>query len=817
MGNEQMSQLFQDLRYAVRMLCKNPGFASVVVLTLALGIGANTAIFSVVTSVLLSPLPFPNSDRMVRIFRVQSETSGQSWQTSPSPADFWSLREHSRLLERVAAQRYQDLTLMGDGEPERIAGIGVSDQWLETVAAQPLLGRGFDAQEQAHGSNSDVTLISYGFWQRHFGGNQQVLGRTLRLNEKDYTVIGVMPSHFRYPYNPDVWFPMTFPPTATTPPDLNIAARMKPGVTEAQLGEELNTIAAQLAHEFPGNANIGLGSRPFDQEFRRDPNRSIMVLLLAVGFVLAIACVNVASLQLARSHARTRELAIRAAIGASRGRQIRQLLTESTLLALISGGFGLLLAVWVSKWLGVLIPSRVGEVIQQVRVDTSVLIFSAAACLLTGVLSGLAPALRLSQQSPVVALKENGRFGSGYGVRLLRLLVIAEVAMAVMLLIGAGSMTQSFVRLLQADVGYETSNLIKLNLALPQPTYNDPARRVSVIRQILQRLETVPGVVSAGVTSLQPIPRTTSNNVTALTLETQTDPTAPAPVINMRIVSPSYMHTMGMHLERGRGFTDQDTETSAPVVILNQAAARRFWAGQDPTGHRLKPAPPDDRSVTWYTIVGVVSDIAEPNDRLPETVYLVYPQGTQSQPAGEWSTTSVALMIRTAIEDPTMLGRIRSAVWEADRTLPLYDATTMQTAVAQPLSDRRLGTGMLIGFGTFGLLMAALGTYGVIGFCVSQRIPEFGIRLALGAQPSDLLRLVLIEGMRLVVMGLVIGIGAALILSRLLGSVMNGVGPHDPLVFIAASAALLLSGLLASWIPARRATKVDPLVALRYE
>jgi putative ABC transport system permease protein len=787
-----------------------------VVATLALGIGANTAIFSVVTSVLLSPLPFPNSDRLVRIVVTLAQANGQVLQTSPSAADFHFLRNRSQLLERVAAQRFQDVTLTDQNSAERIVGIGVSDQWLETLEVQPLLGRGFDKTEQAEGSASSAVLISYGFWQRYFGGNSEALGKTLRLNDRSYTVIGVMPQQFRYPYKPDLWFPMTLSPTAARPGDLNIVGRLKPGVTDSQFRQELDVIAAEVARQFSVKADMGLSARRFAKEFQRDPNRSIVALVFAVAFVLAVACVNVANLQMARGYMRVREMAIRAAVGASRWRQIRLLITESMLLAAMGGICSVVLTLWGTDWLAMLISPRIGEVVSQVRVNTAVLIFSAVICVFTALIFGFAPALRLSQDKPAAALKDAGR-GSRRGGRALRVMIMAQVTLAFVLLIGAGLMSQNLMRLLRTDVGYDPANLVKVALGLPTPRYNDPARRVRTIDRVLQSIETLPGVVAAGVTSLQPIPRTTSNELTAITLDRPIDSAVPLLTANGRIVSPSYFRAMGMHVIRGRGFTAQDTETSTPVLLVNEAAARRFWPGEDPTGHRLKPGRPDDASVPWYTIVGVVNDIAEPDDDTLETIYRVYAQAAPSQPAGTWGTTSVSLMVRTAGPAPALLNQIREVVRAIDSTLPLYNATSMQSALAEPLSNQRLGTMMFVGFGAFGLFLAALGTYGVIASSVNQRRAEFGIRAAIGALPTDLLRLVMGEGLRVVFPGLIIGTALAWMLSRLLGAVTTEVNVHDPLMFIVTAVVLSLAGAIACWIPARRASRVDPMIALRTE
>jgi putative ABC transport system permease protein len=797
------------------MLWKSPAFSIIAIATLALGIGASTAIFSVVSSVLLSALPFPESDRLVRIV-VTLQAGDQALQTSPGAADFHFLRNRSQLLERVAAQRFQDVTLVSQDSTERVIGIGVSDEWLETLGVQPLLGRGFDKREQAEGNSSGAVLISYRFWQRLFGGNSQAIGKTLRLNERSYTVIGVMPQQFRYPYKPDLWFPMTLSPTAVRPGDLNIVGRVKPGVSDSQLRQELDMIAVQLTREFSTKNGMGLVARRFEKEFQRDPNHSIVALIFAVAFVLAVSCVNLANLQLARGHARVREMAIRAAVGASRWRQIRLLLTESVVLAVLGGLGSVVLMLWATNWLAMLIAPRIGEVVQQVRVNPSVFFFSGAISLLTALIFGFVPALRLSQNKPAAALKDGGR-GSNERGRGLRLMIMAQVAIAFVLLIGAAAMSRNLMRLIQADVGYQFANLLKVELGLPPPRYDDPARRVRTIDQVVQRIETLPGVVAAGVTTLQPIPRTTANELTAITLERLVDSSAPLLTINNRIVSPSYFHAMGMHVVRGRGFTAEDTETSAPVLLVNEAAARRFWPGEDPTGHRLKPGRAEDANVPWHTIIGVVNDIAEPDSETHETIYRVYSQAASSQTAGTWRTTSVSLMVRTSGAAPALLNQIREAVRTIDSTLSLHDATSMQSALAEPLSNQRLGTMMFVGFGAFGLFLAALGTYGVIASSVNQRRIEFGIRGALGALPADLLRLVLKEGLQVMLVGLLIGTACALMLSRLLGAVTTEINARDPLTFILTAAVLSLAGVVACWIPARRASRVNPIVALRAE
>jgi len=805
----RLETVVRDVRQGVRLVRRQPGFSLLVVLILALGIGADTALYSVVRSVLSAPLPFDESDRLVRIL---SSREGSATRSAVSPLYFQTLREESVLLERVTAQRYQVLVLTGDGEPERVVGIGVSGGWLETLGVRPVLGRGFDASEQTAGSASRVVLISHGFWQRRLAGAPDVVGHTLLLNGERYAVIGVMPAHFRYPYHAELWLPMTLPLRAASPGDLNVPARIRSGVSLAEVRAEAERIAARLSRETPGQAGVSLFVRPFSDEFQRDPNRSIAALLVAVGFVLLIACVNVANLMLARSGSRVREIAVRAALGASRARQMRQLLTESLVVAGLGGALGAVLALVATRWLGVLIPSRLGEVIGVVKVDNTVLAVAAGLTVLTAIFFGLPPALRLTG-GPGSFLGQRSDGGAGRG-RLLDGLVVTEVALALVLLTGAGLMARGFARILQSDVGYETAGLVRINVGLPEPGYDTPERRVAAVRALVERAEAVPGVAAAAVTSLQPIPRTTTNTGTALVPDPAFVEDVP-PLANLRLVTPEYFETIGIPVLEGRDFSAADVETAEPVLIVNESAARRFWPAGDAVGRLAKPSRREDETVPWHRIVGVVGDIAEPSDDIRETVYRVYAQAAPSQPAGSWYTTSVVLMLRTADGTATPLDAIRAAVRDVDPRIPLYDIASMRSAIHEPLADRRLGTALSTGFGLFGLLMAALGTYGVLAWAVSRRIPEFGVRMALGARPIAILAMVMRGGLRLLGAGLVLGLVASLAVTRLLTRMVPGLDTRDPLAFGLAAAALLAAGLAACWVPARRATRVDPVRALR--
>jgi putative ABC transport system permease protein len=816
-GWASFDRLLQDVRYGLRQLRRNPGFTVTAVLTLALGIGANAAVFSAVKAVLLRPLPFDDSERVVRIFWTRPGSNG--WvRTAPSPLYFSQIRARSQLLERVTAQRFQNLTLTGDGEPERIIGIGVADQWMETLGVHTVLGRGFDASEQREGNSSRALLISYSLWQGRYGGQPSVLGRTLTLNERNYTVIGVLPPAFNYPYETDVWLPMTLDPAANAPADLNVPARMKPGVTVQQVQAEMDSIAAQLEREFADNRGRGLIVRAFREEFIGDHHKSLAALLVAVGIVLLIACANVTNLVLARAVARRREQAIRTALGASRGRQLRLWLTESLLLAGLGGFAGVLLAWWVSGSMTALIPARLAEVLNETPVDADVLLATAACSVFTGVLVGILPALLASQVSPVESMGGGCRASGGARRnRLLGGLVVTEIALSMVLLVGAATLGQDFARLLGAGTGYPLENLVAINVGLPQPRYADPAERVRTVGQVLEEVGQVPGVQAAGLTTLLPVPHTNANNGTLLAVAGLPLPAEELPVVNLRFVTPSLFEAMRIPLVAGRGVSAQDREGTAPVAIVSRALAQRFWPNQNPLGQLVKPARAEDDSEAWRTVVGVVGDIAEPSQEMAYTLYIPYAQGTASQPRGTWLTTRVVLVVRMTNPSAATVAAIRQAIWRADSTLPLFDGKAVAELLGDALAEQQLGTTLFVVFGGFGLLMATVGVYGVIAYAVRQRTQEFGIRLAVGASRADVLRLVMRQGLALVAVGLVLGLAGSLAAARLLRGFITQVDPQAPTTLLAVAVLLAFVTLLACWLPARRAARTDPMVALRLE
>ncbi|MEZ5316233.1 MAG: ABC transporter permease [Vicinamibacterales bacterium] len=810
-----LSALAQDVRLALRRMRRQPGFSLVAVLTLALGIGANTAILSAVQSVLLRPLPFPDSDHLVRILTSRRTTDGREEYVAVLPTWYHAIRERSTRLAHVTAQRYRNLILTGAGDAEPVAGIGVSAGWSDTLAVRPLAGRGFLEDELAQGDASRVVLVSAAFRRAHFATDADAIGRTLRLNDTPYTVVGVMPPAFHYPYNTDVWLPMTVSRDADALGDLNVAARLAPGATVEDAQAELSAIAAEAARTGPPRtADLGLHARPMAREFRRDPNRSLAVLTAGVALVLVLACVNLTTLLLARAATRRREMAVRTALGAGPGRQLRQLLTESVVLAAAGGTLGVALAWLGADRLSVLIPSRLGEVIQTVSLDGRVLAAAVVLCVASGVLAGLAPALRLSRTGLSDVLRDGTRPGARRGGRLLRGLVIGEMALATVLLVGAGLLARHVVGLLGRDVGYDPARLVRISLTMPEPAYTEGERRAAVVGAILDRVRAVPGLEAAAMTSLQPIPHTSTNVGTRVAATDRPATPDATMVMNFRLVTPGYFETLGLPARRGRTFDATDAASSEPVMVVSAAAARRLW----PEGAALDRFARVGEQLP-RRVVGVVGDQAEPDDDQADTVYIPYAQGTLTQTAGTWSTTGISLLARLTPRASTeaVLDGIRAAVREVDGSIPAYDAVMMPDALAEPLADQRLGAVFVGAFGAFGLLLAALGLYGTLAYSVSQRTSEFGIRMALGARRGRLLRGVLADGLRLVATGLAFGAVAAFGLVRVLAGLVAGLDARDPGTWVVSAGVLVLVGVAACALPAWRAIRVDPIRALRAE
>lgn len=807
-----MNTLWQDLRYAIRMLIKNPGFTAVAVLTLALGIGANTAIFSVVNSVLLRPLPFPHSDQLVRVFQtLPPEGITNAGVSYPNFTD-WSQQTHA--FEQIAASRFSTFAVTGHGEPFYINGEAVTSSLFPLLSVKPLSGRAFSSEDEKADADS-VALLSEGLWRDRFGGDPTLVGRTIILDKQPFTVVGILPGSFRYPYqNPPIqaWIPLV--QDAASKPlltrrgghYLNVVGRLKLGIALAQGQAELETIVNRLAGEYP-DANRGWGVRlgSLQEELVGNVRIALLVLLGAVGMILLIACANVANLLLARASSRSREMAVRAAMGASRGRLVRQVLTECVLLSALGGGAGLLLALWGVESLTTFIPADIPR-IDAIRVDGWVLGFALLTSILSGLVFGLAPALNFPATNLNDALKEGGR-GPGHGERRKKVrgaLVIAEVALAVVLLIGAGLLLRSFARVQQVNPGFNPEHVLIAAVSLPQSQYKNPQQWASFYQDVLDRLKAQPGVM--GAAAALPLPPNGGGFNFGFEIEGRA-PQEPGRqnTAEYSAVSPNYFEVMQIPLLRGRLFTELDAAPSQKVCVITETLARRFFPGQDPIGERLIFGY---REQVPRQIVGIVADVKQKGltEPAPPVMYVPYTQNAW------WATW---LVVR-ASGDPAALGpTLRAQVLAVDKNLPLEGLQPLTQAISEMNAQPRFRTLLLALFAATALLLAAVGIYGVISYSVGQRAHEIGIRMALGADRRDVIALVLKEGMALTGVGLCIGLGAAWFVTRALASLLFEVNAKDLTTFGSVAALLAVVALLACYLPARRATKVDPMIALR--
>jgi putative ABC transport system permease protein len=807
-------EMIQDLRFGVRMLLKNPGFTFVAALTLALGIGANTAIFSVVNALMLRPLPYHDPGRLVWVEEV-SKTTNTSLEAAWG-AHFLAWQEQSQTLASITAYDGGARTLTGAGEPERVECGQISASFLPLLGVQPLPpGRNFTAAEDAP-VGSRVAILSHALWQRRFGGEQDIVGRSITLNDASYTVIGVAPANFRFFYQFDVAVPLALDPVAQLVGESryygSTVARLKPGVSIEQAQAEMDTLLQRYELTRPeGKSRIDTRTRlvPLQEHFLGERQRPLVVLLGAVGLVLLSACANVANLLLARAGAREKELAIRGALGAGRLRLVRQLLTECLLLAVAGSAAGLLLASWLTGLLGSLISTdTLGEMgrVAAITIDLRVLGFTLLIALVTGLLFGLLPALRLSRTDLNVSLKEGGR-GGFHGRGLRNALMVSEVALAIVLLVGAGLLIRSFAKLLSVDPGYRAENLLTARISLP-PRYRDNPQRAQFYERILQRLAAIPGVTSVGATSHLPL--TSYNLGSTLRVEGRSPqegenpPSAPVARVN-----PDYFRTMGISLRAGRLFNDGDTQGAPSVALLSETLARRLFLNEDPLGKRLSIG---GIGAELTTVIGVVNDIRYTglDGEIEQAVYLSYRQLPRS---------GMSLVLRGAVEPSSLAPALRNAVREIDPALPVYDVTTMNQRLSNSnsVAESRFNMLLLGGFAALALLLAGVGVYGVISYVVSQRTREIGIRTALGAQSADIARLFIKQGMALVLLGVAIGSIGAFALTRLMTSLLFDISANDPLTFAGAALLLSLVAMLACYLPARRAARIDPLASLRRE
>jgi predicted permease len=804
--------LFSEIRYAFRSLLKSPRFAAIAVLVLALGIGANSAIFSVVYHVLLKPLPYPNPDQLVFI----QETSLRRGGMGPiAPATFVDWRDQQHVFQSIAAAEAWGATLTGTTRPEELAGLRVSPSLLNVLQASPLLGRGFAPDdEQTEGGR--VVLLGHSLWQRRFGGDPAAVGRTIQLNGAGYRVIGVMPPGFRFPpfwaEKAEMWVPLVFPPQRLQDRggrSLRVFGRLKDGVAIEQASAEMSAIARRIELAFPAsNSERGARIMPLRERVVGDVRQSLFVLLGAVSFLLLIACANVANLLLGRATGRRKEIALRLALGAGRWRLVRQLLAESLLLSAAGGALGLVLAGWslsALQW-SVTEASRFTlPRYQEIGLSAGVLLFTFLVSSATGILFGLVPALQVSRPDLHATLKEGGRSGAeGSRSPMRSVLVAGEIAVSLMLLAGAGLMVRSFTKLSAVDAGFDPHNVLTMRLVLTGSPHAAPERRVPFYREALARVAAIPGVES--VSGINHLPLAGDLWTFGFTVEGQPPPKpSDRQGAAFRVVFPRYFSTMRIPLLRGRDFTAHDDASSPRVVIINQTMAQRYWPQADPLGKRIQVGD------SWYTVAGISKDAGQSNWGETAGNEFYFSQLQNPEDIQRYLT----LVIRTAGDPMAMAPAIQNAIGALDRDLPLADVLTMDQVVDRAVWQPRFATSLLAGFAGLALLLAAVGIYGVMSFDVSRRTQEIGVRMALGARPLDVLASVMGAGARLVVIGAALGLAGAFALTRYLEKLLYQVSPSDPLVLSAAALVLALVAMLAIWGPAWRATRVDPMTALR--
>jgi putative ABC transport system permease protein len=807
-----LTDFVQDLRYAVRMQLKNPGFTLVAVIALALGIGANTAIFSVVNSVLLRPLPYKDPERLVMVWEDASKFGYP--RDTPAAANYVDWRDQNTVFEGMAAIADESFNLTGTGEPERLEGRLVSANLLAVLGVDPLIGRTFTAAEDQPGANR-VALLSYALWQRRFGGDKSIVGQAITLNGEPYTVVGVMPARFQFPSSDDqIWAPIAFTTEDAGNRNrhyLQVLARLKGGTSLDQAQAEMHTIAARLQQQYPeSNTDLGAAVTSLHEHFVGDIKPALLILLGAVGLVLLIACANVANLLLARAAVRQKEIAVRVALGARRWRLIRQFLTESVLLSTIGGVIGLAIAYGGLLLLQTFIPENISQA-RQISVDLKVLGFTFLVSMITGLIFGLAPAIQAVRFNQTETLKEGGRDSAtgSSGKRIRGLLVMAEVAVSLVLLIGAGLLINSFLRLRNVDPGFRADDLLTMRVVLPQPKYAEFERRSAFYTELVQRVQSLAGVKSAAVTTNLPLYR--QGNSIGVSIEGQPPPPpGQENIVVTRIISPGYFDTMSIPLLSGRQFTDQDIRTSPRVAVVSETMARRYWPGQDALGKRIGVSQirrPED----WIQVIGVVKDVhqfeltAEPRPQM----YLTYRQ------SGFFESRD--LVVKTEVDPASLAATVRKTVWEIDKDQPVSNIRTMEEILLESIARQRFSMLLLAIFAGVALILAAVGIYGVMSYSVAQRTHEIGIRMALGAQTGAVLKLAVGYGLKLVFAGIAIGLIAAFALTRVMSTLLFGVTATDPATFTLISLVLIGVAAIASYIPARRATKVDPIIALRYE
>jgi putative ABC transport system permease protein len=813
---ELMETLRQDMRYGFRTLRKRPGFTVVAVIALALGIGANTAIFSVVNELLLSPLPYANAEQLVMVW--EHNRPRDVHQNVVSTANFLDWREQSQSFADMAAFYDARFNLTGSGEPFEIPAQVATENIFSLLGVEPILGRNFTREDVAPDAPS-VVILGYGLWQSRFGADPSIVGKTITLNGSSATVVGVLPAGFQWFIKKgsltdkpaELWTPFIFTEQHRVRRGrfISSVARLKPGVSPAQAQAEMTTIGARLEQQYPAlNTGWGVEVVPLREQFVGDVRPALWILLGAVGFVLLIACANVANLLLARAAARHREIAVRTALGASRLRIIRQLLTESVLLSVLGGALGLMLAWWGIGALAALSPSDLIN-LENVSLNLSVLSFTLLVSLLTGIIFGLVPAFEATKLNLTESLKEGDKGASGNARtrRLRNAFVIAEMALALVLLTSAGLLIRSFMRLQTVNPGFEADRLLTMRVVLPGRKYREEYQRVGFFKQAVERINRLPGVESAGAVSF--LPFAGIGAATGFTVEGRPEPEAgQRPTTDVRVTDAGYFRAMNIPLISGRVFTEQEATEKRNVAVINDAMARKHFAGEDPLGKRVTVRMGENPAPTM--IVGVVGDVKHRSldQEVKPMVYWPHP---------ELAYTTMTIVVRTQGEPLGLAAAAQREIQAIDAEQPVSDIRTMEQLLAASVARARFNTLLLGIFAALALVLAAVGIYGVMAYSVTQRTREIGIRIALGARGADVLKMIIGQGMTLALIGVCLGLVASFALTRLMSSLLFGVSATDPLTFTGVSLLLAAVALLACYIPARRATKVDPMVALRYE
>ena len=808
-----MRTLIQDVRYGLRGLRHNLAFTVVAVCSLALGIGANTAIFSLVNAVLLKPPPFREPERLVMVWEDQPGIGVAGDQVQPATYVDWKTQNH--VFEDMAALRWQTFNITGDGEPEKVQSYGVTENFFPMLGAQPALGRNFLPEEDKAGG-AKVVILSNGLWQRRYGGERSVVGRDILLNGEKHTVVGVMPAGFQFlQSSTGLWTPAAFDAEELAVRNSNtllVLARLKRGVTREQAQADMSAITDRLARDYPNDlAGLQVNVLPIGEQLSGPVRRPLLVLLAAVGFVLLIACANVANLLLARAASRRKEIAVRAALGAGRWRIVRQLLTESVLLSLVGGACGLLLASWGFEFVKKLIPDGLA-LSTSLKLSLPVLGYATLISLATGVAFGLAPALQASRTDLNEALKQGGgRAGSNAGGRLRSALVVLEVALALVLLVGAGLLVQTISHMRGQYANLRPRELLTVRTVLPQNKYGALAKRTQFYDQVLARVESIPGVVSAGYTTS--VPLQWQGGANGFTIDGAQPPPGVMTNAIHRQVSANYLQTIGVALREGRYLDEHDNAQSQLVLVVNETMAKQFWQGESAIGKRISFGVGNDPA-PWRTIVGVVADVRQMGMDQPVKAEMYLPY---SQVAVMSGFKPRDLVIRAAGDPLSLVAAVRREVHAVDPDQPLSNIATMEQQLNDQTGTRGIGMILLASFAGLALLLATIGIYGVLAYFVTQHVPEIGVRLALGAQPRDILALVLRKGMGLALVGVALGLAAAFALTRLMSGLLFGVSATDPKTYALLALLLASVALLACYVPARRAMKIDPMVALRYE